>query len=214
MTFFFTFLLLGIVFIFLFASQPWLIKQQVPWHYLLMAGHLVFLLTGLFIGLFIAPLLNLPLTMELITTATIAIAILLICVFVLRRMAVNFTDLWPSVQRSLNTLIVSFTILFLFTATLNITALIRGQDPFAAKVVPLRPEILVSPLPQQPPPMVQVVPQPTTVPTLLIQPRTLLRPTAILQPTATRVLVPTPSPTGTVTPTIRRRLIPTPLPNR
>lgn len=226
MTFFFTFLVVGIVFILVFASQPWLIKQQVPWHYLLMAGHLVFLLTGLFIGLFLAPLLDLRLTMEHTATANIAITILLVCVFALRRMAVNYTELWPSIQRSLNTLVASFSILFIFTATLNLTALIRDQDLFAVTIPPLRPEILVSPIPQPPPPMVQVVPQPrppvvqvvpqpTVVPTRLIQPRTRLRPTAILRPTATRVLVPTSTPTGTVTatPTIRRLLLPTRLPN-
>lgn len=204
-TAFFILLLPGVLFILLFAIQPWLIKHQVPWHYLLIAGHFVFLLTGLFIGLFAAPLLSLTVTMELTRTANIAITILLVCVFALREMVVFFTDLWPSVQRSLNTLIVPFAILFVFTTTINLAGLIGGQDLFAPRVVPLQPKVIAIPTPQTTLPSVRVVPQSTTPRTLLIQPRMLL-------PTRTRVLIPTPTPTVTATPS-PRRLIPTRLPN-
>ncbi|MCB0062469.1 MAG: hypothetical protein KDE19_10150 [Caldilineaceae bacterium] len=202
-TIFFPFLLLGVVFILLFASQPWLIKRQVPWHYLLIAGHLVFLLTGLFIGLFAAPLLNLTLTMESIKITNIATTILLICLLALRESVVYFTALWPSVQRSLNTLIVPFAILFVFTTTLNLTALISGQNLYSTVVIPLQPQVLPIPTRQPPLPSVRIVPRPTTTQVLRIQPRRLLR------PTATRVLIPTPTPSATTTPIVRRQLIPT-----
>ena len=207
-----TILLLALLFLSFVSTlflvlQPWILKHQSSPQHLATAGHLLFLLTGLIIGLFAAPLLNLTLTMEITTTVSIVVTVLLISLLALNELAALFTRHWPVIQRTVNLVIVPLAILFVFTATLKLTAIIGGRDLFSTTVVPMQPEVLGVPAPQTTLPMVQVAPQPTATPALL-QPRR-----RQLLPTATWVLVPTQTPTVTATPTAPRQLLPTLIPD-